>query len=184
MEDNSKRTEILEAAKKCFKEKGFYGCSINDIAKTAGITKSLLYYYFKSKEDIYIGLTEESLKRIMKTVPEARKTGLETSFEIIYNGIKEEKDVLVIALLDVLVDDSKTNMLIELAKNCFDSIFANEEVNDETMFLRLMFILRAIDFYAVIDKTESYFDIPFETAEKIHKEDLFRLYKKIYKKGV
>ncbi|MCD8238012.1 MAG: TetR/AcrR family transcriptional regulator [Clostridiales bacterium] len=71
MEDNSKRTEILEAAKKRFKEKGFYGCSINDIAKTAGITKSLLYYYFKSKEDIYIGLTEERLNRIMKTVPEA-----------------------------------------------------------------------------------------------------------------
>ncbi|MCD8238013.1 MAG: hypothetical protein LUC92_01565 [Clostridiales bacterium] len=109
---------------------------------------------------------------------------METSFEIIYNGIKEEKDVLVIALLDVLVDDNKTNVLMELAKNCFDNIYPEKETDQEDKYLRLMFILRAIDFYAVIDKAESYFDIPFETAEKIHKEDLFRLYKKIYKKGV
>ncbi len=46
------KTKILDAAENLFAQKGFDATGIDAIAKTAGITKSLIYYYFKSKEEI------------------------------------------------------------------------------------------------------------------------------------
>ena len=46
------KTKILDAAENLFAQKGFDATGINAIAKKAGITKSLIYYYFKSKDEI------------------------------------------------------------------------------------------------------------------------------------
>jgi TetR/AcrR family transcriptional regulator len=44
---------ILDAAIDIFREKGFDGTSIAEIAAGAGLPKANVYYYFKSKETIY-----------------------------------------------------------------------------------------------------------------------------------
>ena len=46
-----RKKEILDAARKCFAEKGYHGSSTRDIAEHMGIKQGSLYYYFKSKED-------------------------------------------------------------------------------------------------------------------------------------
>ncbi len=43
---------IIEAAVKVFSQKGYQGSSIDEIAAEAGMSKSTLYTYFKSKLDI------------------------------------------------------------------------------------------------------------------------------------
>lgn len=45
-------SEIIEKAIKLFSQKGIENVSMNEIARACGITKPLLYYYFKNKEDI------------------------------------------------------------------------------------------------------------------------------------
>jgi len=45
-----KRALILQAALKLFADEGFHSTSISRIAKSAGISKGLMYNYFKSKE--------------------------------------------------------------------------------------------------------------------------------------
>ncbi len=45
--------KILEAAKKVFILNGFEGTSMQHIANEAGINKSLLHYYFRSKEKLF-----------------------------------------------------------------------------------------------------------------------------------
>ncbi|RLD39424.1 MAG: hypothetical protein DRI74_00905 [Bacteroidetes bacterium] len=47
-----KKHLILEAALVVFAKKGFHSASIANIASEAGISKGLIYNYFKSKEDI------------------------------------------------------------------------------------------------------------------------------------
>ncbi|MDA3905705.1 MAG: TetR/AcrR family transcriptional regulator [Bacteroidales bacterium] len=47
-----KRHLILESALVIFAKKGYHGASISIIASEAGISKGLIYNYFKSKEDI------------------------------------------------------------------------------------------------------------------------------------
>ena len=49
-EDAKKR--ILDAAVKLFAKKGYDGTRVNEIAEAANVTKGLIYYYFKSKEEI------------------------------------------------------------------------------------------------------------------------------------
>ena len=62
------KQKILENALLLFAEKGFKGTSINDIAKSAGISKGLAYNYFKSKYDLMISvlkLIEEEFSRLL-----------------------------------------------------------------------------------------------------------------------
>lgn len=52
MERNNKRQRILQAAEKIFSEKGLQAASIAEIARKAEVTDSVIYQYFKSKEDL------------------------------------------------------------------------------------------------------------------------------------
>lgn len=49
---------LLIAAEEVFLEKGFGNTSISDIARRAGITKSLIHHYFGSKEGIWHAVKE------------------------------------------------------------------------------------------------------------------------------
>jgi AcrR family transcriptional regulator len=51
-----RREEILEVALHCFNERGYHKTSIDYIAEKVGITKGGIYYYFKSKKEIFIEL--------------------------------------------------------------------------------------------------------------------------------
>ncbi len=45
--------KILTAARYIFRKRGFYGARMQDIADEAGINKSLLHYYFRSKDKLF-----------------------------------------------------------------------------------------------------------------------------------
>ncbi|HAM99001.1 MAG TPA: TetR/AcrR family transcriptional regulator [Marinilabiliales bacterium] len=55
MTEKEKNTEdrIIEAAKEIFVAKGMEGARMQEIADRAGINKSLLHYYFRSKEKLF-----------------------------------------------------------------------------------------------------------------------------------
>ncbi len=48
------RTQIIEAAKELFAEKGFSQTTVSDISKSIGLSEAALYEYFKGKEDLLI----------------------------------------------------------------------------------------------------------------------------------
>ena len=50
--------EITRAAKKLFYMHGFTSTSMDAIAAQAGISKGLIYYYFRSKEDLLLSFTD------------------------------------------------------------------------------------------------------------------------------
>ncbi|MCR1816720.1 TetR/AcrR family transcriptional regulator [Aliarcobacter butzleri] len=54
------KEEILQESIKLFKTKGYYNCSMANIANACGLIKGSIYHYFKSKDEIGI----ESLKYI------------------------------------------------------------------------------------------------------------------------
>lgn len=47
-----RKQEILETALGLFEDKGIQKTSMNDIAETMGVAKGLIYYYFRSKEEL------------------------------------------------------------------------------------------------------------------------------------
>jgi AcrR family transcriptional regulator len=56
-----RRSQILEAALKVFAAKGFKGATNKDIADAAGVSPGLIYFYFKSKEDLYFAILEDRI---------------------------------------------------------------------------------------------------------------------------
>ena len=49
---NEAKERIIKAAIQLFSQKGYDATRVNDIASAANVNKALIYYYFKSKEDI------------------------------------------------------------------------------------------------------------------------------------
>jgi len=59
--------EIIAAAMKLFVERGFTATRLDDIARSAGVSKGTLYLYFKSKEEIFkTAVTDSVLPEIAK----------------------------------------------------------------------------------------------------------------------
>jgi TetR/AcrR family transcriptional regulator len=56
------RAAILSAAEREFARAGLAGARTDVIAASAGVNKALLYYYFKSKEKLYLSVIEDHLR--------------------------------------------------------------------------------------------------------------------------
>jgi len=65
-----RRDQIIDAAMQVFAQKGFTRATNKDIAREAGITPGLIYYYFDSKEDLLKTIIEtRSPAQLMTTLP-------------------------------------------------------------------------------------------------------------------
>lgn len=60
-EDSSKRRQILDGARKVFMDLGFDGASMNEIARSAGVSKGTLYVYFADKNRLFEAMIEEEV---------------------------------------------------------------------------------------------------------------------------
>lgn len=59
------RTRILQGAQKLFQEKGLGKISMEDVAGSIGKGKSTLYYYFKSKEEIFSAVIDMEISGLI-----------------------------------------------------------------------------------------------------------------------
>jgi AcrR family transcriptional regulator len=57
---SDRRTEILDAAERCFARSGFHQASMQDICTEAGMSPGNLYRYFPSKEALIAGIAERN----------------------------------------------------------------------------------------------------------------------------
>lgn len=62
------RERILNTAVRIFAEKSFEGSRIDEIAREAKVPKSLIYYHFKSKDDILQVLIENFTKEYLELI--------------------------------------------------------------------------------------------------------------------
>jgi TetR/AcrR family transcriptional regulator len=60
------RAAILNAAERIYAEDGLAGARTEAIAEAAGVNKALLYYYFKSKEDLYQAVVGSDVKEFQQ----------------------------------------------------------------------------------------------------------------------
>lgn len=67
---NNTKQSIFEAAIKVFSTNGYTGATMDEIASTAGVAKGTLYYYFKSKEEIFKFVISEGMETIKEKVHE------------------------------------------------------------------------------------------------------------------
>jgi AcrR family transcriptional regulator len=56
---------IFQAAVQVFAESGFDQAKMDDIAQAAGVAKGTIYYHFKSKEELFVGLMNEGMTKLI-----------------------------------------------------------------------------------------------------------------------
>ncbi|MCI7438300.1 MAG: TetR/AcrR family transcriptional regulator [Coriobacteriaceae bacterium] len=70
MKKNSKkpaerRKELVQAAAQLFAEKGYEATSVRDILDAVGGAPGMFYYYFASKQDVYVAVMEDFISERM-----------------------------------------------------------------------------------------------------------------------
>ena len=63
---NSRQTEIIRAAAKVFKAKGYHAATIQDIADEVGLLKGSLYHYVASKEELLYLVVKDPITRVYR----------------------------------------------------------------------------------------------------------------------
>lgn len=122
---NQKRKLILRKSLNLFAANGYGAVSIDDIAKSCGISHGLLYHYFKTKEDVLkslIDIMHEKLNALSRSVDEVDpKLSLTNLLDSIITAIKEKSEPNMAALLYIFLNthinneiDKKRNIIFDL----------------------------------------------------------------------
>lgn len=72
--DTKSRT-ILDSAAGLFAKVGYPNAKMQDIAQACGATKSMLYHYFPTKDDLLFAMLEDHLERLIASVEESVAVG-------------------------------------------------------------------------------------------------------------
>jgi AcrR family transcriptional regulator len=101
---DQRREAIVAAAAALFASRGFTGASVADIAQRGKISKSLIYHYYESKEDIlydvmisHVRALEDAARAVMvgTEAPERKLRELTHRFMALYVGAADRHKVLL-----------------------------------------------------------------------------------------
>jgi AcrR family transcriptional regulator len=101
---DQQRAAIVEAAARMFAARGFAGTSTAQIAAAAGVSKPLLYHYYRDKEALLFDIADHYMDRLLALVaagsdqpltPEARFRALLRAFMAEYRTSQDKHMVLV-----------------------------------------------------------------------------------------
>lgn len=95
------RQRLLETATVLFAEKGYAGTSVREIVAQAGVSKPVLYYYFKSKEGLFYAILEWAADVEQSVLNEILAAGgsvldrLIYLYGRVYEGIRQYKSLYI-----------------------------------------------------------------------------------------
>ncbi len=126
------RRRILDAAAREFAASGFDGARVDEIARKAGVNKALIYYYFKSKEELLAVLFEETRDAVFAlfdagvirkmdfgTGDDARRM-LTTFLEV----LEERQDVIRVVLMECAKRTPINDMIFSMIGEILDRMMA------------------------------------------------------------
>jgi TetR/AcrR family transcriptional regulator, repressor for uid operon len=87
------REKIIKAAIDAFSKYGFDRTRMDDVAKTADISKGTIYLHFKSKEDLFYAICENNLAEAKQQISTmfAKKEDLVSEIERFYDVFRNKK---------------------------------------------------------------------------------------------
>ena len=124
------KATIVAAALEEFARVGLAGARIDEIARTARVNKALLYYYFESKEHLFLGVVEQmfvamtsALRNALSTANEPREkllAFLDANFKVLaaqpaYARLLEQEMDIVKVFLSNLKPDTRPRFARQIA---------------------------------------------------------------------
>lgn len=98
------KTRSLAAAQTLFAEKGFYGASMDQIARELGLTKQALIHHFGTKEKLYGAVLQQISDRLMAQLPpaDAGKDGFAEAIARVHAHTLAEPDAAQLLMRELL----------------------------------------------------------------------------------
>ncbi|OLS12176.1 MAG: TetR family transcriptional regulator [Promethearchaeota archaeon CR_4] len=72
----NKKEQILAAASECFARFGYKKTTLDDIGKKIGLNKASIYYYFKSKEEIFTSIVLGEFQQFISKLHQEIEEGM------------------------------------------------------------------------------------------------------------
>lgn len=108
-----RRAEIMDAAMLLFMEKGYANTTTQDIVDKVNISRGLLYYHFKNKEDILYCLVERYSDKLLRDIHVIVNDDDKTAIEKIRAFI----DATVISTDNVSAEGTELQKTVDLEEN-------------------------------------------------------------------
>lgn len=102
------RRKILQSAAHVFASKGFHHAAVDDIVRSSGTSKGAVYFYFPSKEQIFLSLVEDYASVLAQDLQFAMQRGrglvaqIEGAVTSIVHNFQHHRDLAKIVLVDWL----------------------------------------------------------------------------------
>jgi AcrR family transcriptional regulator len=62
--------EIVRVATALFRERGYHGTAMGDVASAVGVTVASLYYYFENKQDVLLSVLRAGMETLLESLEE------------------------------------------------------------------------------------------------------------------
>lgn len=185
------KSTILRAAETLFAEKGFDGTGIDEIARTAGITKSVIYYHFRNKEDIrrsiIVRFIDETMALKEFQVKEAveNPSTLSENITLAVRFLKEKENAVKILMMQTMLEGEANPLLEfwdrnnEIARRFRKILFGEDEsVHKKDNFLDAFFLMLVpvFSYFAFADSWCGHYSISRNEADDLFEESLTRLF--------
>ena len=108
-----RRAEIMDAAMLLFMEKGYANTTTQDIVDKVNISRGLLYYHFKNKEDILYYLVERYSEKLLRDIHVIVNDDDKTAIEKIRAFI----DATIISTDNVSAEGTELQKTVDLKEN-------------------------------------------------------------------
>ncbi|HSV30617.1 MAG TPA: helix-turn-helix domain-containing protein [Atribacteraceae bacterium] len=180
---------ILEAAEKCFAEKGFEGSRVEEIAQKAGVNKALLYYYFKSKEELFRETVRQSLltgftlrDNLFTGILPTDSTDMGKRLQKAFSFVEGKKDVFRILIMEaVKLGSDKTglfDMIEQVIFSRINRVLPDTEIRHWSKNRLLLFCFVIVPFLAFIVLQEPWSAYYNVDAQK-EKKEFMRLFEEL-----
>lgn len=100
------RKRILESAAQVFAAKGFHNAAVDDIVKASGTSKGAVYFYFESKDQIFLCLVEDYASILAYEIQTAVQRGrglvaqIEGAIATLVRSFQRHRNLAKIVLID------------------------------------------------------------------------------------
>lgn len=119
------RRAILEAARGVFARIGYDATTVRDIIRETELAAGTFYNYFKSKEEVFEAISDDSVRRFRPLLDEVRRKAdnfeeyIRGAYQAYFQFLSDENDVAIkqgaphMALIGVRVDTPEMQVIFE-----------------------------------------------------------------------
>ncbi len=160
------KQKLFDAAIKLFESQGYFATTVEQITVEAGVSKGLVYNYFKSKEEllaVLIAETTEKMESVAETL--APSASIEKSLSLFINNyfkyLEGEKRFLKLQLMLMIMPELKeivkaplrqrAELLLKILNDWFKHASISEPKNKARVFLALLDGV-ALHYLSIYDK--------------------------------